>query len=343
VLPITPQGNARLFYHAPSGAVQGARGLLCAILVAAGCSVGAPREARWTVDAAGLHLEASGLPGERLLIFAGLATGPHVPRTNGRVWTTVPADPFGTTVRAVAEGGWTGAGAVRLTTPWSALPADEHLVVQALAYDDRRERGKAHAYPAVALRGRGADARIVPHARALLLGPRGLQLFGLGVAAAALVALRRSVRRAAGSRAARVVAVAAGLVALFALRAAAPESVAAPPWLPSFAPRPGAPDADFEALIAAAARAAAKGSAVPVAIAGRVRDGLADAAAVRAAARLRPLDVRLVAPETAASDFEPLIRFDDLPPPGGGAPLLRNATGGVWLRSAPASRRTESR
>lgn len=208
VLPITPQGSGASFYQRDPPSLQGAvrflrmnKGtslrlavLLGGLMAGLSCAPVRPPAAEFTPHEGGLDIAWSGPPEARFLVFCGEADGPHYPGNDGRAWTTIAADPYGGRVKPCAEGVFDARGAIVLRVPWSDLPADPETVLQGLSFDDAAPNDKARVTQAVVVRGRSASAVVLPHATALLLGPRALGYAALLLALISAVRLRRRLR-----------------------------------------------------------------------------------------------------------------------------------------------------
>ncbi len=164
------------------------------LLAGASCGPARTADPVFTPREDGLEIAWNGPPGARFLLFSGAADGPHYPRNDGRTWTTVAADPYGTRIKPSAEGVFDAKGALRLRVAWSELPSDPQTVLQGLAFDDARTSGKACVTPAIVVRGRHAGAVVLPHVTALMLGPRAPAYAAAFLALIGTALLRRRLR-----------------------------------------------------------------------------------------------------------------------------------------------------
>lgn len=318
------------------------------------CAPVRPPAAEFTPREGGLDIAWKGPPGARFLVFGGEADGPHYPGNDGRVWTTVAADPYGDRVKPCAEGVFDAQGAIVLRVPWSDLPADSETVLQGVSFDDAAPSDKACVTQAVLVRGRSASAVVLPHAAALLLGPRALAYAALLLASISAVRLRRRLRPLFDNGRSRwrillAIAALAGTAALLGLRDPAAEGRRARELFRDLAHDPSAATAiaraagtETAALLAAVRRETPPEADLDVvaAFADRMPPVLFRyAEATFPGRRVRAIDAALPRPTSRASFA---LQTDDIADPA--SILYRNAAGSlVKVTPGPESRATASR
>lgn len=352
MLPITPQGNAGRFYQAFRLRIQGrapAAATFLVALLAASCGRDPAFTCRFEPTSTGLKTEVVGRPGETVLAFAGPPTGPHIPRTDGRVWTTVPSDPLGENAAAVGTARCDAEGRASFVVAWRALPPGDETCVQALAVDFGRGPFQSRPYPCAVLRGREADAVVVSHVAALATGAHALVPYGVLVAAGVVLWTRRRLRGLRVPRGVGVLAAAALATPLVLVRATAPPFDGEPspakffPLKPASAPADGSVAAaldrvtkpGFSELLARVRAAAAPDERVTVV--GRKNGDLPERLVLNATTRLDGRPVAFTT-ELAATSRPGLVL--SLLGPGAAAPgdVLYAGAAGAVLRNPAASR-----
>jgi hypothetical protein len=339
VLPITPQGNARGFYHVVARTRTSKPAILLCVAAALGCGERRETIATYLPTNEGLVVEAAVDEGERLLIFTGPPAGPSFPRTDGRVWTTVRADPeaeFATPVGSATRG---ADGAARAVVPWSYIQGDDPLL-QALVVDEPKGPWASRVGACVVVRGRGAAATILPHEVALASSPHVVGPIVL-LAVVTLIAFGR--RRFGDRRPPRLVGglLAAGAAAALVAPRLSPDPND-PEATPLFPSRPietrdaddaldAATVAGFARLLEAARRIVPNGASVALR-ASKIHD-LPHPSAVHAAARIfdRPIEFEALDDAPRAAPF--VLGVAPARPRGGDVVLFANEAGYVAKRS----------